>query len=72
MGTTEKGSDFGCFTIFPEKFYHFAYLYSHFKKYIKKKKNLTHKVILNIKGIHVEIGGKRDTFLEIEEKRETS
>ena len=36
------------------------------------KKMLTYKVILHKKGIGVEIGGKRDTFLEIEEKRETS
>ena len=33
---------------------------------------LTYKVILHKKGIDVEIGGKRDTFFEIEEKRETS
>ena len=33
---------------------------------------LMYKVVLHKKRIDVEIGGKRDTFLEMEEKRETS
>ena len=45
---------------------------SNFKKCILKKSFLTYKVTLHKKGIDVEIGGKRDTFIEIEEKRETS